>query len=120
MAKKVFEGERLNYINSTGSTIAAGTAVVVGNIVGIAEVAIPSGTKPGALTVEGVFTFEASSEVTQGALVYLDSNGKVTTTATSNTLLGVAWTAASASGKPVDVRINFGDLDTDTKPSTSV
>lgn len=105
MAKFVKVGETLTYANTAdGATaITAGSPVLVGNIYGIAEAPIAINAT-GALAIEGVFAFTSSAAITQGAMVYLDSDGKVTTSGTH--ALGVAMTAASASGKEVFVKIN--------------
>lgn len=97
-------GRTINYTVS-GSAVAAGTAVTVGTLVGIAEVGGPVGAVI-SLTIDGVFEFVAAGAVTQGAAVYLNSNGKVTTTSQDNTALGVAVTAAAAVNDAVLVKIN--------------
>lgn len=99
------DGKKIDYV-VTGSEIAAGTPVVVGGIVGIAEV----GGKVGdviALTTVGVFEFETDgAAINQGAAVYL-VNGKASATKGSGGVdLGKAWSAGAAvSGATVLVKI---------------
>lgn len=99
------EGKKLDYV-VTGSDIAAGTPVVVGSIVGIAE----AGGKVGdviALTTSGVFEFETDGAgINQGAAVYL-VDGKASATKGAGVDLGKAWSAGAAtSGATVLVKIN--------------
>jgi len=76
----------------------SGQAAMIGSIFGIAMVDVLSGVDA-AFKTEGVFDIaKASGAVTQGAKMYWDATAKnVTTTSTSNTLIGVA-TQAQASG----------------------
>ena len=98
-------GKKIDYV-VTGSDVVAGTPVVVGSVVGIAE----AGGKVGdviALTTVGVFEFETDGAgISQGAAVYL-KNGKVTKTADGAVALGKAYSAAAAAtGATVLVKIN--------------
>lgn len=104
MAHFIQEG---NYIDHTPvAAVTAGSPVqLVANIYGIAERAIAAGEK-GAVSVKGVYRFTSSSAVTIGAAVYLDADGKITTTAATGTRIGRAVTAASAADKDVDVLLN--------------
>jgi len=102
MARFVALGKTMNYTSE--SALVAGAVVAAGTVIGIAEAGCAAGAAC-ALTIEGVFEFVASSTITQGAAVYLDSNGKATTTAGENTALGVALTAATT-GASVNVKIN--------------
>lgn len=90
-------GDRIDY--TPGSAVAAATTILVGNIVGVATSPIPANTL-GSLAVEGCFDFPkaAGSGISQGALIYWDdTNKRMTTTASGNTLCGkCARTAASA------------------------
>ena len=98
------DGKKIDYV-VTGSEVAAGTPVVVGGIVGIAE----AGGKVGdviALTTVGVFEFETDgAAINQGAAVYLF--GKASATKGSGGVdLGKAWSAGAAvSGATVLVKI---------------
>ncbi|MGA3769663.1 DUF2190 family protein [Ralstonia pseudosolanacearum] len=77
----------------------AGDAVLVGKIFGVAIASIAAGAD-GEFVTEGVFDLPALGTDTpaQGAVLYWDSaNKRLTTTATSNTRVGVA-TAAKAAG----------------------
>lgn len=98
------EGEKIDYV-VTGADVVAGTPVVVGDIVGIAE----AGGKVGdviALTTVGVFEFETDgAAINQGAAVYL-VNGKASSTKGDGVGLGKAWSAGAAvSGATVLVKI---------------
>lgn len=56
MAKNyVQEGDIINWTNSTGSAVASGDVVVIGQTLGVALVAIAAGAV-GAVALEGVFT----------------------------------------------------------------
>lgn len=106
MAHFIQEG---NHIDHTPvAAVTAGSPVKLGpNFYGIAERAIAAGAK-GAVSVKGVYSFTSSSAVTIGAVVYLDADGKITTTAATGTIIGRAVTAASAAESTVLVRINDG------------
>lgn len=97
------KGEKIDY-TCTGA-VAVGDVVQVGTIFGVAEAAGAVGDVI-ALTTVGVVELTAAGAITQGAAVYL-SSGKVTSTQPSGaTAVGVAWSAASAAGEPVLVKIN--------------
>jgi predicted RecA/RadA family phage recombinase len=85
----------------------AGQGALVGSLFGVAAVDVLSGVSA-EFQVEGVFDLtKASGAVTQGAKIYWDNSAKnCTTTATSNTLIGVA-TQAQASGDAT-VRVRLG------------
>jgi predicted RecA/RadA family phage recombinase len=85
----------------------SGQGALIGSIFGIAQVDVLSGSDA-AFAVEGVFDIsKASGAVTQGVKLYWDNTAKnVTTTSTSNTLIGVA-TAAAASGDST-ARVRLG------------
>lgn len=78
--------------------VATGGGLLVGSLFGVAKGPAANGATVVIMT-EGVFDLpKATGAVTQGAKLYWDNTNKVvTTTATSNTLIGVA-TQAAASG----------------------
>ena len=78
--------------------VASGAGLLVGSIFGVALAAAANGAAVEARRV-GVFDLDkASGAVTQGQKIYWDNTNKVvTTTSTSNTLIGAA-TQAAASG----------------------
>lgn len=96
------DGDVIDYTPATG--VAAGEAVVVGAIVGVASSPIAANAL-GALNVEGVFSIGkptgAGTAVAQGAKVYL-YQGQAVTGATG-TAMGFAAKAASATDNTVDV-----------------
>src|SRR5690606_31441590 len=103
----VQEGKTLNY--TAGADITSGQFVLIGTIGGVAKTDIANG-KTGAVHVCGVFSLpKASGAVTQGAKLYWDeSESEVTTTATDNTLIGVAAAAAASGDSNVHVLLNVG------------
>ena len=86
---------------------ASGEGALVGSIFGVASVDVANGAEAVFVT-EGVFDLpKASGAVTAGAKVYWDNTAKVvTTTATSNTLIGAATQAAAGSDATVRVKLN--------------
>lgn len=101
------KGERIDYINSTGSKIAANTIIPFGSRIAVAGADIPAGEK-GALVVEGVFELpKDSAAITAGAEVYWNADDAViTATSTGNTLAGYAVDAAAEGDAKVLVKIN--------------
>lgn len=104
----VQEGKSLNYTPS-GSDVASGDFVLIGAIGGVAKTDIADG-KTGAVHVCGVFSVpKASGAVTQGAKLYWDStNSVLTTTASGNTIVGVAAEAAASGDANVRILLNVG------------
>lgn len=101
-------GKVLDYTNAGSATIASGDAVLIGTKLGVALTAIPAGAT-GAVQICGVFTLPklGTDNMAQGASVYWDADDKrLTTTATDNTLAGVAAAAAGASTTSVNVLLN--------------
>lgn len=96
------EGRVIDFTPTTG--VAAGEAVVVGSIVGVASSPIAANTQ-GSLNVAGVFALDkptgAGTAVAQGAKVSL-FNGLAVTGATG-TAVGFAAKAAAAADHTVDV-----------------
>jgi len=104
----VQEGKTLNYTPS-GADVASGEFVVIGVIGGVAKSAIADG-KTGAVHICGVFSVaKASGAITQGAKLYWNStNSNLTTTASGNTLVGVAAEAAASGDATAKLLLNVG------------
>ena len=104
----VQEGNALDYTPS-GADVASGDFVLIGTIGGVAKTAIADG-KTGAVHVRGVFSVpKASGAVNQGAKLYWNStNSNLTTTASGNTIVGVAAEAAASGDATVKVLLNVG------------
>jgi len=96
------EGCAIDYTPSTG--VAAGEAVVVGSMVGVASRPIAA-NELGALNVEGVFSIVkptgAGTAIAQGAKVYLYQSQAVT--GATGTVMGFAAKAAATTDNTVDV-----------------
>ena len=79
------DGRTIDYIPSTD--IAAGTVVVQGDLVGVANLDIAAGNL-GALTIEGVFEFPkatgSGTEITVGTICYWKSSTQQATTNPEN------------------------------------
>ena len=108
MAIRLYEGRTVNY--TPGSAVAAGAIVAQGDLVGVAERAIPANTL-GALAVEGVFNHAkptgTSTAITVGAKVYFDSgNNVITGTASGNKYVGKAVAAAADADTTVTFRFD--------------
>lgn len=99
-----FVGKRIDYVCQ--SEVARGDVIVVGSVVGVAEVPGTTGQKI-SLTTSGVFEMVTDGAgIGQGAAVYL-KGGKVTKTADGAVALGKAYSAAAATaGATVLVKIN--------------
>jgi len=96
------DGCAIDYTPSTG--VAAGEAVVVGSVVGVASRPIAA-NELGALNVEGVFSIVkptgAGTAIAQGAKVYLYQSQAVT--GATGTVMGFATKAAATTDNTVDV-----------------
>jgi len=112
----VQEGKTMNWTNGTGVDVPAGGLVLVGSRLGVAVAGIADG-KTGALAMAEVFSLpKATGAVTQGALLYWDTDGDpvggtagsgaLTTTATDNTLAGYAFKAAGVDDPAVEIKLN--------------
>ena len=101
----VREGGVLDY--TAGADIDTGALVIIGTIAGVAIADIANG-KTGAVKISGVFSLaKASGAITQGAKVYWNStNSNVTTTASGNTLIGVAAVGAASGDATIPVLLN--------------
>lgn len=106
MAKATFvhQGTSIDYTNSGGTKIDAGTIVSLTNRIGIAAGDIAAGAV-GALAVVGIFkASKDNSNVTVGALVYYDATAeKITTTSNNNVPAG--WAVAAADTTATEVLI---------------
>ena len=104
----VQECKALNYTPS-GADVASGDFVLIGTIGGIAKTDIADG-KTGAVHVSGVFSVaKASGAVTQGQKLYWNTtNSNLTTTASGNTIVGVAAEAAASGDANVKILLNVG------------
>jgi len=100
------EGPIVHYV--AGSTITSGQVVLFGARIGIAQASVASGATV-ALRVLGIWTVAklSTDAMTQGALLYWDNtNSRLTTTSTGNTLAGFCATAAGAGTTTVEISIN--------------
>ncbi|MDZ4678403.1 MAG: DUF2190 family protein [Oligoflexia bacterium] len=88
-------------------TVVSGAGLLVGAVFGVASLDATSGAAVEA-ALEGVFDLpKASGAISQGAKVYWDNSAKnLTTTSSSNTLVGVAVVAALSGDALVRVRLN--------------
>ena len=106
-ASLVSRGNMVDY--TPESDVTAGSVVVQGELVGVANLDIPAG-KLGALTVSGVFDFpKATGEITAGANVYWDAaEGEAGTDDDSgaNKLIGKAVKTAASGDSTVRVRLS--------------
>lgn len=104
---KNFVSQGVNLTIPAPANTLSGEVVVIGDLRGIASINAAEGADL-VLVTEGVFELPkvAANAFTVGAKVYYDSTAKlVTTTATGNTLIGVAVTAAAASTGSVNVKL---------------
>lgn len=106
-AQFVQQGNEVDH--TPGADIAAGSLVIIGDLVGIASRDIKANTV-GALTVEGIFDVpkdpSQAISFSAGQKVYVDADGEPQTSATGNTLLGKSVKAAAAAGTFVRVRLD--------------
>lgn len=109
MAKATYwqRGESLDYKNTTDAVIPANTIVLVGNILGVIGTDIASG-EVGSLHVSGVWKMPVvSASISMGSPLYWDaSQSKLTTTASTNKLVGVAAADATSSDTEVFIKLN--------------
>jgi len=107
MAKNhVKPGGTMTWTNATGSAVASGAVVVVGDIIAVAMVAIADGAT-GELATEEVYNLpKNSSAMDQGKKCYWDAtNSQIVLTSTGNTYAGVVHNAALAGDSQVAVKI---------------
>ena len=105
MARLIQSADTMDYTNSSGATISAGTVIPLTNFCGVAVRDIPNGAT-GALALSGIFESAcASSTIAQGGKVYI-KDGTVTGTSTSaDATVGCAVEAIS-SGTTVKFALN--------------
>lgn len=97
------------WTHTPASAVANNAIVLMGATVGVALAAIAAST-PGPVAVKGVYTLPKLSTdvVAQGALLYWDNtNTRLTTTASGNTLAGRAAAAAGNGVSTVDIDLNY-------------
>lgn len=105
-SKYVQPGEVMDYV--AGANIVSGQVLLIGVRVGVALAAIANGSK-GSVAMSGVFTVAKLSTdvVAQGAALYWDNtNSRLTTTASGNTLAGYAFEAAGNGVATVNIKLN--------------
>lgn len=104
--KYVMSGEVIDYV--AGSAISSGQVLLIGVRIGVALAAIASGAT-GAVRMLGIFTIAKLSTdvVAVGVALYWDNtNSRLTTTASGNTLAGYAAAAAGSGVTTVEISIN--------------
>lgn len=104
VAQRLKDAGAIDYIPA--ANVAAGDVVVVGNLVGVAPVAIAAGTL-GAVETDGVFRVATASATTFaiGDPVYYDATNKVATATGTDTKIGFAVAACASGALTVDVYI---------------
>lgn len=104
----VQEGDVIDFPNTSGATITSGSGVLVGLWLAVALADIPTAST-GSVAIEGVFTLPKLSTdvVAIGVALYWDNtNKRLTTTASGNTLSGFAVAAAGSGVTTVNIKIN--------------
>ena len=103
-------GHSVTWINDTGSDVANGELVSVGDIVGVATADIANGAE-GVLSVDGVHRLEKLAEaIGNGTKVYESATGRITANSDSgnNAYVGTVVNADAASGDAeCDVKLNW-------------
>lgn len=102
MQTYIQQGDIWDYANTSGSTITAGTGVVINTVVGVAVSDIPDGTT-GAVRVKGVVQFAnpTAEVVAQGVALNFDATAQEMQLAVGD--LAGAGTAVTAAGDGVTV-----------------
>ena len=106
MKNFVQKGDTLDV--TAAAAVASGDVVVIGSIIGVSNVDAEIGDSF-ALDVVGVFTLPKTSAlaISVGDVLYYDAANKVVNkTASGNTKIGVAVTAAANPSPSVNVRLN--------------
>ncbi len=105
MKNYVQKGERMVAIAPSGG-VTSGDLIIVGAVAGVAETSALEGEEV-VIVCDGVFSLKkAAVAVAQGAKLYWVSADKnVTTTASGNTLIGRAWSAAAEDAAVADVKL---------------
>lgn len=102
----IADGEHFDY--TAPGAVASGDVVLMGATVGVSLNTLATG-QVGAVKVTGVFSVPKLSTDTmaQGALLYWDNtNKRMTTTASGNTLAGRAYAAAGNGATTVQALLN--------------
>ncbi len=115
MKNMIQRGATLEYTNGTGSAIAAGDPVVVGNQICVAAVDIADG-ETGICDAEGVFELPMTTgtAIAQGSAPVYDLSAAAFvpegTTAATGDIEGAVtcWEAAASSATTVKLKINTG------------
>lgn len=109
MINRIQKGKILQVTNGTGSTVTAGSGILVGTKVGVATVDIAN-SATGSVAMDGVFnvTKLSTDAVTQGAALYWDNtNKRLTTTSSGNTYAGYAAAASGSGTANVNIALNW-------------
>lgn len=104
--KYVMSGDVIDYV--APAAIVSGQVLLIGVRIGVALAAIASGAT-GAVRMLGIFTIAklTTDVVAVGVALYWDNtNSRLTTTATANTLAGFATAAAGNGVTTVEISIN--------------
>lgn len=106
MKNFIQEGERMTWTNSTGSSVAAGQPVHVGNFTCVAVGTIAD-TATGELARCGVYEFTKAAPlaVAHGDNVFWNTTDKKVTKTASDKYLGVAFKAAASNDTTIQVQI---------------
>jgi predicted RecA/RadA family phage recombinase len=109
MAQNIIQdGDIIDFVNGTGATVTSGSGVLIGVRLGVALLDIANGAT-GACAVSKVAELPKLSTdvVAQGAALYWDNtNKRLTTTASGNTLAGYAFKAAGNGVSTVNIKLN--------------
>ncbi|MDO4584778.1 MAG: DUF2190 family protein [Planctomycetia bacterium] len=106
-----FVGHFKGFTGTATTDLPANTIVTSGTLVGVTHQPFSQGDTFIAFMGQGVDVYNftlaetATSAMTVGTPIYIDTNGKATTTATSNTLVGFVWNAVSTGATTVDVAL---------------
>ena len=105
MRNKIQNGAIMEYANS-GSAIASGDVVVLGDRVGVAVTDIPATTGKGSVDMSGVFELpsDTGTSYAQGDELYWDGT-QLTKTATGNTPAGLCFEAKISGGTTAKVML---------------
>lgn len=101
-------GDSIEYSNS-GSAIASGAMVPVGNRIGIAVTDIAATTGTGTVSLEGVYSVSKDGDeafAVGDALFYDASDATVTKTATGNTWAGYAFAVAASDATSCHLKLS--------------
>lgn len=108
--QQFMEGKTIT--TALSAAMASGQLTAIGKMVGVANLTTAA-NEANVYSVEGVFLVpkKKTDDVTVGALLYLDADGKSVTTTAGTQYVGVAWAAAANGVETVPVRINFAAPD---------